>query len=56
MLLLEYLEERPLFLNAKGMGLRLTSYYRWVESGWVAGERSRGMGMGVWVRWGWPCG
>lgn len=25
---LEYLEERPTFLNAKGMGLRLTTYYR----------------------------
>lgn len=29
MLLLEYLEERPLMMLQTGMGMRLTTYYRW---------------------------
>lgn len=37
-LLLEYLEERPLFVMQRGMGARLTTYYRWgLCMAWVLG-------------------
>jgi hypothetical protein len=34
-LLLEYLEERPLMMLQTGMGMRLTTYYRYSLAGFV---------------------